>query len=258
MPELPDLHVIAQNLNKIYANECLSNISLANKAKTNVELKEYNQLLVGQKVVGISRFGKEIKIVFENEHTLFLHLMREGKFFKTDENVKSIILKLEFEGDKVLVMNDFMGQAKVSLDPDVSDVPDPFSEQFTEEYLRRQLVEKKRTAIKSFLINQDSILGIGNAYADEILWETKLSPITKCGNIPDSIVSELYKNIIIVLESAISKIKEIEPNIISGEIRSFMNVHNKDKKLSPTGYEILTDKVGGKITYYTDEQILYK
>ena len=150
-----------------------------------------------------------------------------------------------------------MGQAKVSLDSEVSDVPDPFSEQFTEKYLRQRLAGKKRTAIKAFLINQDNILGIGNAYADEILWETRLSPATKCGDIPDNIVDVLYKNIIAVLKTAVNKIKEIEPDIISGEIRSFMNVHNKDKKLSPTGYEILTDKVSGKITYFTEEQILY-
>lgn len=258
MPELPDLHVIAQNLDKIYSNKCLLNISLADKAKINADPKEYNKLLVGKKVSNISRFGKEIKILFENDHTLFLHLMREGKFFKTDEDVKNIILKLEFEEDRILVMSDFMGQAKVSLDAEVPDVPDPFSEQFTEKYLKQRLVGKKRTAIKMFLINQDNILGIGNAYADEILWETRLSPATKCGDIPDSIVEALYKNIIAVLETAVNKIKEIEPNIISGEIRSFMNVHNKDKKLSPTGYEILTDKVGGKITYFTEEQVLYK
>lgn len=258
MPELPDLHVIAQNLDKIYSNKCLLNIKLADKAKINTEPEQYNHLLVGKKVINFSRFGKEIKILFENDHALFLHLMREGKFFKTDEDAKNIILKLEFEEDRILVMSDFMGQAKVSLDSEVSDVPDPFSEQFTEKYLIQRLAEKKRTAIKAFLINQDNILGIGNAYADEILWETRLSPVTKCGDIPDNIVDVLYKNIIAVLKTAINKIKEIEPDIISGEIRSFMNVHNKDKKLSPTGYEILTDKVGGKITYFTEEQILYK
>lgn len=258
MPELPDLQVIAQNLDKIYSNKRLLNIKLADKAKMNVEPEEFNQLLVGKKVSNISRFGKEIKILFENDHTLSLHLMREGKFFKTDKDIKNIILKLEFEEDRILVMSDFMGQAKVSLDSKVSDVPDPFSEQFTEEYLKQRLAGKKRTAIKAFLINQDNILGIGNAYADEILWETRLSPATKCGDIPDSIVDVLYKNINAVLETAVNKIKEIEPNILSGEIRSFMNVHNKDKKLSPTGYEILTDKVGGKITYFTEEQILYK
>jgi len=150
MPELPDLHVIAQNLDKLYSNKCLLKINLADKAKTNAKLEEYNKLLVGKKVSNISRFGKEIKISFENEHTLFLHLMREGKFYKTDEDVKNIILKLEFEEDRILVMSDFMGQAKVSLDSEVSDVPDPFSEQFTEKYLKQRLAEKNVQQLKRF------------------------------------------------------------------------------------------------------------
>ncbi len=257
MPELPDLQVIALNLDKIYSDCCLSNIYIANKAKTNVEPAKYNQLL-GKKVKNISRFGKEIKIVFEENYTLFLHLMREGKLYKTDAEVKNIILKLEFAEGKILVMSDFMGQAKVLLDPELSDVPDPFSEQFTREYLKQRLAIKKRVAIKSFLIDQANILGIGNAYADEILWQSRLSPNTKCGNIPDSVIDILYDNICSVLTVAVEKIKEIEPDIISGEIRSFMSVHDKNKETSPTGYKILTGKVGGKITYYTDEQIMYE
>lgn len=257
MPELPDLHVIASNLNKIYSNCCLSNIYIADKAKINVEITEYNQLL-GKRVKSISRFGKEIKITFEEKHTLFLHLMREGKLYKTDEDVKNIILKLVFEDGKILVMSDFMGQAKVLLNPEQSNVPDPFGDQFTKEYLKQQLKIKQRVAIKVFLIDQANILGIGNAYADEILWYSKLSPATKCGNIPDSVIDTLYNNIRLVLMTAVEKIKEIEPDIISGEIRSFMSVHNKNKKISPTGYKILTGKVGSKITYYTEEQILYE
>lgn len=258
MPELPDLHVIAQNLRKLYIDRSLLNIYLADKAKINMEPNKYNQLLIGKKVSDISRSGKEIKISFENGHSLFLHLMREGKLSETDKGVKNIMLKLEFEENRFLVLSDFMGQAKISLDPEPSVVPDPFSEQFTEKYLRQRLGEKKRTTIKAFLIDQDNILGIGNAYADEILWETRLSPLTKCGDIPDSIVGVLYKNIIVVLQTAIKKIKEAEPNIISGEIRSFLNVHNKNKMFTPTGYKILTDKIGGKITYFTEEQVLYK
>lgn len=258
MPELPDLQVIAENLDKTYNNCRLLNIYLADKTKTNAEHKKFCELLVDKRVKQISRLGKGIEICFENSHSLFLHLMREGKLFRTEDKVNNIVLKLEFDENKLLVMNDFMWQAKVLLDPEMSDVPDPFSEGFTEIYLRQQLTQKKRTAIKSFLINQDHILGIGNAYADEILWATRLSPLTKCGNIPDNIISELYKNIIEVLKNATEKIKEISPDIISGEIRDFMNVHNKDKETSPTGYKILTDKVGGKKTFYTEEQILYK
>lgn len=258
MPELPDLQVISKNLNEIYSGCCLSSIYLAHNAKTNAAAEEYNQLLTGKKIKSISRFGKEIKILFENDNILGLHLMREGKLFEKDEEVKNIILKLVFDDGKVLVMSDFMGQAKATLNPVFSNVPDPFSEEFTIEYLKQRLIEKKRTVIKAFLIDQANILGIGNAYADEILWETKLSPATKCGNIPDEVVDVLYKSIRLVLERAIEKIKEIAPDIISGEIRSFMNVHNKNNKLTSTGYEILTDKVGGKITYYTKEQIFYE
>ncbi len=257
MPELPDLQVIAENLKKIYSNSCLEDIYLADSAKVNADITAYNVALVGKKVETIFRFGKEIGIVFEGGHSLYLHLMREGKFFKSDVDVKSVVLKLRFSDGKMLVMNDFMKQARVFLDPELTDVPDPLDGQFTIEYLKKRLLEKNRTAIKAFLIDQDNILGIGNAYADEILWETKLAPASKCGNIPENVTIHLYENIRLVLENSVQKIKEIDPSIISGEIRSFLNVHNKDKKLSPTGYEILTNKIGGKITYFTEEQILY-
>lgn len=258
MPELPDLQVISKNLNEIYSNCCLSSIYLSDKAKTNATIEEFNQLLIGKRVKSISRFGKEIMLLFENESTLVLHLMREGKFSQKDEDIKNTILKLVFENEKVLVMSDFMGQAKALLNPTFSNVPDPFSDEFTVEYLKQRLIAKKRTVIKAFLIDQANILGIGNAYADEILWETRLSPATKCGSIPDEVIEVLYKKIRLVLESAVEQISEIDPNIISGEIRSFMNVHNKNKKRTSTGYEIITDKIGGKITYYTKEQILYE
>lgn len=257
MPELPDLQVIAQNLEKIYVNCCLEDIYLSEKAKINVESSNFKRVLLGKKVETIFRFGKEIGIGFEDGHYLYLHLMREGKLFKSDTDVKNAILKLHFSDGKMLVMSDFMAQARVWLNPELSDVPDPLGDCFTIEYLRTRLLEKGKTVIKAFLIDQNNILGIGNAYADEILWKTKLSPSSKCGNIPENVVIELHQNIHLVLEDAIQKIKEIDPEIISGEIRSFLSVHNKDKKITPTGYEILTSKVGGKITYFTEEQVVY-
>ncbi|MBO5462649.1 MAG: hypothetical protein J6A49_04980 [Clostridia bacterium] len=257
MPELPDLQVIAQNLEKIYADCRLQDIYLAKSAKVNASFETYKELLVGKKVEMIFRFGKEIGIVFEGGHSLYLHLMREGKLFESNEGIKNVVLQLLFSNGKMLVMSDFMKQARVFLDPELTDVPDPLDEHFTIEYFKSRLTEKSRTAIKTFLIDQDNILGIGNAYADEILWLTKLSPLSKCGNLPENVVLELYDNIRCVLDNSIQKIKEISPDTISGEIRSFLNVHNKDRKLTPSGHEILINKIGGKITYFTEEQILY-
>lgn len=258
MPELPDLQVITKNLNKLYANCVLTNVSLASKAKTNATQEEYRKLLLGKKIKDITRVGKEIKILFETHDYIMLHLMREGNLHNDIKNEKNFIVKLEFDNNTLLAMSDYMWQAKCLLNPPITEVPDPFSVSFTMDYFKSRLYEKKRTSIKSFLIDQSNILGIGNAYADEILWETKLSPFTKCGNIPEEVIADLYENIIQVLDISVKRIMEISPDIISGEIRSFMNVHDKSKTESPTGFEIFSEKIGGKITYYTKEQILYE
>lgn len=257
MPELPDLQVISSNLAKKYSNHCLIDIVLADKAKTNASAEKILSALRGECLKKVSRLGKEIRFDFSNNHYLMIHLMREGKFFDKDNGAKSTVAKLCFDNDLVLVLDDFMKQAKIEIDPSIPEIPDPLEDKFTLNYLKEKLAQKEKTAIKSFLIDQDIILGIGNAYADEILWKARISPQSKCGNIPEECVSVLYESVKSVLLNAIESIKLLSPDIISGEVRSFLEVHNKEKKITSTGHEILTTKVGGKSTYYTEEQILY-
>ena len=227
------------------------------KAKINEAPDKFRELLLGKAIVGISRYGKEIKIDFEGGHYLMLHLMREGQLYDNEHDVKNAVFKMIFHNNDILVMSDFMKQAKISLDPALSSVPDPFDDIFTYEYLTERLKTKSKMKVKSFLIDQKNILGIGNAYADEILWESRISPESLCGNIPDKIANDLFKSIRKVLEQAVNTITSISPNIISGEVRDFLVVHNKNLQNSPTGHKIIVQKIGGKTTYFTDEQIKY-
>ena len=100
--------------------------------------------------------------------------------------------------------------------------------------------------------------GIGNAYADEILWEARISPFSICSKIPDSGIKAIVKSIKSVLEDAVQQILKTQPNIISGEVRDFLKIHNSKKKESPTGGKIHNKMIGGRITYYTDEQELFE
>jgi formamidopyrimidine-DNA glycosylase len=54
------------------------------------------------------------------------------------------------------------------------------------------------------------------------------------------------------------EIRKRRPDTVAGEIREFLKVHVPGKKLSPTGGRIVKEQVGGKTTYYTDEQVLYQ
>ena len=111
---------------------------------------------------------------------------------------------------------------------------------------------------QNFLIDQKMIRGIGNAYADEILWKTGLHPESICNKIPDDKIRTLAKDIKTVLKDAEKQILKIKPDSISGEERSFLKIHNSKKTKSPTGAKIQNKKLSSRITYFTNEQQLYK
>jgi formamidopyrimidine-DNA glycosylase len=110
---------------------------------------------------------------------------------------------------------------------------------------------------KAFLMDQAIIRGIGNAYADEILWQARISPTSAVGKIPDHLIDNFSTSIRSVLIEAIAEIKRQSPEIISGEVRDFLRAHNSKRSESPTGHRIMKEKKGSQITYFTQEQVLY-
>ena len=112
--------------------------------------------------------------------------------------------------------------------------------------------------IKNILLDQNIIRGIGNAYSDEILWQTGISPFSKANAIPVEKIKELAKNIKKVLKNATNKIYKNHPDLIHGEVRDFLDIHTKKKLKSPTGATIKIADRGMLKTYYTDEQVLYE
>ena len=88
--------------------------------------------------------------------------------------------------------------------------------------------------------------------------ESKIHPESVCNKIPDDKIKVLAKDIKSVLKDAEKQILKINPGIISGEERSFLKIHNSKKKESPTGAKIHNKMLNSRITYYADEQELYK
>ena len=107
-------------------------------------------------------------------------------------------------------------------------------------------------------MDQQVLRGIGNAYADEILWEAGISPFSVSNKIPAEKVKELAKAIKKVLKDAEKQIVKSHPDIITGEVRDFLKIHNAKKKESPTGAAIEHGTVNSRKTYYTKEQELYE
>lgn len=256
MPELPDLQVFSRNLTATLKGKKLKNISLKVASKLNVSEKILKDTLEGAFIAKVIRVGKELHFEFNNGHVLGLHLMLHGQLFLFDKinEHNFIIVEMLFDDGTGLALTDFQKAATPTLDPENNDTPDALD--FDSNYLKNKLSSTK-TPVKTVLIDQHVLRGIGNAYADEILYDAKISPFSASNKIPTDEVDQLIKSIKKVLENAEKHILKNNPNIISGEFRDFLQVHQPKRKETPNGEVIHQKTVGSRKTYYIDTQELF-
>jgi formamidopyrimidine-DNA glycosylase len=256
MPELPDLQVFSYNLDKRLKGKTVASVIVGNGKKLNVTKTELQEAIEQQKLKKVYRKGKELYVEFGNKNVLALHLMLNGELHLSEEGTtfKSIVIRLLFTDGLCLTLTDFRGLAKVTLNPPAEDIPDATAIDYE---LLKQITSTKKAAIKNILLDQKYIGGIGNAYADEILWEAGISPFSIARMIPDHKLKDLTKSIKVVLANAEKQILKTHPDSISGEVRDFLKIHSPRKTHSPSGIPIKVQKTGARKTYYTEEQELF-
>lgn len=258
MPELPDLQVFSSNLDKKFAGKTVTRVVLTPSKRTKTTAAALKKALEKQKLKKVYREGKELRFEFTNKTILGLHLMLRGQLylFEQKHTHKHAIIELLFNNDTGLVLTDYQHMAAPSLNPEESEVPDALSRSLTPAYLEEQL-SATRSTIKNILLDQHVIRGIGNAYADEILWDAGISPFSISNKIPGNKIKALAQSIPKVLKQAEKQIRKSNPDIISGEIRDFLLIHNAHQTHSPSGAAIEQKTAGGRKTYFTAEQELF-
>lgn len=258
MPELPDLQVISQNLDKLFSKKKLRSFTLKRAGSLKGDAGKITESIEGQRLEKIYRDGKELRFRFSSGPLLGIHLMLHGALrpFSHQNQHTHTLAEWLFENDLGLALTDFQSRATISVSPPEPEAPDALSTRMSATFLKARMASSG-AMVKKFLTNQHMLRGIGNAYADEILWDARISPFSICRKVPPEAVEALATSIKKVLESAESQIRKSHPDITSGEIRDFLAIHNPRKEKSPTGYPVLVKKAGGS-TYYTEEQTLYQ
>lgn len=251
MPEIPDLAVMAKNLEKRLVNHTVKDVVLHISKNANATENGFYGALVNHKIKSICREGKDLHLEI-GDHILALRLMLHGELrLVVAEFPKFPIFELDFGGMR-LCLTDFQSQARPILNPDPVVVPDALDVSFT---FFHQMLERKKSDIKTVLTDQKNIRGIGNAYADEILYDAGIAPHSIANKVP---AEKLFKSMQTVLIQAIERIGMSDPDRITGENRSFMKVHLPDKLQTPKGETILIDKKGTRKSYYVKSQSVYK
>lgn len=258
MPELPDLNVFSKNLQKKTGGKTVKKIVVEKTRRLQESPARIKKSVEGGTIERVYRDGKELRFQLHNGNVLGLHLMLHGQlnFFEKKNENKHTVLAMYFDDGSGLALSDFQKAAHPILNPPEKKAPDALSKDLNFKYLKEKLSGKK-TNIKAFLMDQQMVRGIGNAYSDEILWKAGIAPASVCHKIPDEKIKILAKTIPQILKDAEKQILKINPDIISGEERSFLKIHNADKEKSPTGGKIINTKLNSRTTYYTKEQKVY-
>ena len=261
MPELPDLTIFAGNLKKRLGGRTVTGVAVHNFSKVNAAQQAFEAGMVGSQISDVAREGKELAFTFSSGAVMNIHMMLAGKLTLVlpgkVESVRSKLFSFTIDDAAVLVLSDQMGMAKATLNPPPPKSPDALSPEFTFEYFQKLVKRSPMFNIKELITMPNKVRGIGNAYADEILWKANISPMNFAGKIPEDALKRLYEAISEVLLHAIEQIKRISPDIISGEERSFLSVHNPKKEFADDGEKILVTEQNKRKTYYTAKQVVY-
>jgi formamidopyrimidine-DNA glycosylase len=229
MPELPEVHTTATELNKLLKNKKIVNVWTSYKSsyykdqiKNPKYFQKFNKEILNSKIISVTRRAKNILINLDNNKTILIHMKMTGhllygsyKFNKNEwkPNQKGplndkmngwIRLVFTLNNNKHLALSDLRKFAKVTLENETEHLgPEPLEESFKFSNFKYQIYKKLNSKIKMVLLDQAIIAGIGNIYSDESLWMSQIHPEALVKNLNDTQIRNLLKNIKEVLQKGI-------------------------------------------------------
>lgn len=259
MPELPDLTVVAEELERRVAGRTVLEASAPTPILVRAPPEEL-ATLAGTQLGAASRRGKFLLLPFLRdgavERLLAANPMLAGRFWLTGrgERVRARTgLRLRMAGDEELryVDREMLGKLYLSHPDRLDEIPgwsemgpDADDPALTLDAFR-QRIRRHPGELKPLLRNPRFVAGIGNAYSDEILWEAQLAPFRKRSTLTDDEVERLYVAMRRVLADAIDRIRATVPPSIETQDRSFLKVHLRGGEPCPRcGRELR--QIGGR------------
>jgi formamidopyrimidine-DNA glycosylase len=240
VPELPDLTIVAEQL----AARAVGRVVLEATAPAPILVRATPAELTaleGTTLGTARRRGKFLLLPFERdgqtERMLAANPMLAGRFWLLDDGSARVRartgLRLRFAdgGELRYVDREMLGKLYLAAPDDLGVIPgwsemgpDADDPALTLDVFR-QRIRRHPGELKSLLRNPRFVAGIGNAYADEILWEAKLAPLRRRSSLRDEDVERLYHAMRSVLADAVVRLRELVPPNIELQHREFLKVH---------------------------------
>ena len=266
MPELPEVETVKNVLNKIVTNKTIKSIDVYRDLTIEGDKNEFVSSLTGETFLNVSRIGKYLIFHLTNDKVIISHLRMEGKYYEYQESERdSKYAKVVFHfTDKTKLCYDdsrAFGLMKLSTESEYQKEemikklgPEPFD--INDVSLIIKKVKKSNKPIKTTLLDQTLITGLGNIYVDETLYASKIHPLTPANKINkdewESIINNAKEILSIAIEMGGSTIKSYHPGKdIDGNFQTRIKIYGRSGEICPTcGHTFRFIKVGGRGTTF--------
>jgi len=205
MPEMPEVEIIRRYLDTQVAGKTIMNLDICLPRMIKwPDVEGFRALVTGRTIKSMNRRGKYLLMELDNDSKVVFHLRMTGRLVyeptgETSDHHARVIFHLQdgaslvygdtrtlgtIHGLKPQELGMLKGLAEMG--------PEPLSAEFTAEYLYKTAKQRK-VAIKSFLLNQKYIGGIGNIYADEALFLAEIHPLRPANSLTQAECGKLWE-----------------------------------------------------------------
>ena len=238
MPELPEVETVRQTLRQFVLNQTIEGVDVFYEKIIEGDTQQFINAVTYQTIQEIERIGKYLIFILDDV-AFVSHLRMEGKYHILSKDIPSdkhthVAFHLENEDLRYIDTRKFGRMQLVDKKTYRQQLPlkklgkEPFDIETEELY---QLLHQTSLPIKTALLNQTIMCGIGNIYANEICFAMKIDPRTKSSRLSKKRVDELRRISIDVLNKAIAQgvttIHSFDANGIHGLFQLQLNVHGQ-------------------------------
>ena len=267
MPELPEVETIKGDLRELVVGSSIERAEVLEPALVEQpSVEEFVHRLAGVRVTGTRRRAKHLIVELDTGDSLVFQLKIGGQLLlvpPVEEPQTALMLVLHLDGGRRLFLRDQTEFTRArlldaeELEARLSPLgPEPLEEGFAVEYLRETL-GGRRAQTKPLILDQKVVAGVGNIYADEILFDARLHPRRKANTLSDAEWRALYgairENLAAGVEHRGTTVR-LYRDVLNrpGEHQNYLRVFEKHGEPCPEGCggEIVREKVGGRPTHF--------
>ncbi len=265
MPELPEVETIKEGLRELVVGSRIEEARVLDPALVEeVAPEEFARRLAGAAIVGARRRAKHLILELDTGDVAVFQLKIGGQLLlvpPVEEPTTALMLLLHLDGDRRLFLRDETGYTwarvmdQAALEERLAGIgPEPLEEGFGVKYLRETL-SRRRAQIKSLLLDQKVVAGIGNIYADEILYDAGLHPRCKANTLLaedwETLHGAILKNLSAGIEhrgTTFSLYRDVLGR--KGRHQDHLRVFLRAGKPCPgCGGKVIKERVGGRATF---------